>query len=335
MRLGDDGRDRRNDHDDVTQDGNRKGEADGSETTEMSICEICAKERYEVDPELIEGANSCGGLLAHVQRAGLSVKPSPSSRAFGQRLLDEVGDFCWSAIMFVRPLGRRVTYKPRWFRNMKSVRPAQRMQWCRPSMESCLPHGARCEAPRPWENPHGCCQPLSTCVSLAQVVQPARLSPRIDVFALHPPLRGKQLPPGDQRCWWTFSQTMPVYVGGCVKVKLERKRCRGSEARYLMDRGEPCLVDGQDGSVVKERELGGQNRSPPPLTRVPEAYQHGLIRSSSHYQARCHFRVQHDNEGRLGEAAPINRYPSTCNSGWGGVTFTQGVSTTIILIMRK
>jgi hypothetical protein len=71
--LGDDRGDGRDDEDDVAGDGNGEGHADGLVPAEILVGQVGAKEGDEVDPELVEGSNAGGSVLAHVQGAGLAI----------------------------------------------------------------------------------------------------------------------------------------------------------------------------------------------------------------------------------------------------------------------
>lgn len=93
--LADDhGRDRRQNEDDVAEEVDSQGCADGLVPPPFGVGHPRAEQRHEVLPELVEDGDACRGALTHSQGAGLRWVGA-CCRAGGKRLLDEVGDF-WS-----------------------------------------------------------------------------------------------------------------------------------------------------------------------------------------------------------------------------------------------
>ena len=62
---------RRRDQDDMTSDGNQDRHPNSVEATEIRVGNVSTEKRDEVDPELIEGSKTRGGLLAETESARL------------------------------------------------------------------------------------------------------------------------------------------------------------------------------------------------------------------------------------------------------------------------
>lgn len=94
VRDGNDGRSGRRSEDNVADSGSQDGYPDGLETTPVCIRDVRAEEGHYVDPELVEGSQPGGCLLAHTKCTGLSISSAWVESLAGGRagvwLLNEV-----------------------------------------------------------------------------------------------------------------------------------------------------------------------------------------------------------------------------------------------------
>lgn len=87
-----DGRESRDDKNDVADDIDTKGIADGLVTAPVLVGNERSEEGHEILPELVESSDTSRSSLTHTKDTRLFII-STSCRALRERLLDEVGDY--------------------------------------------------------------------------------------------------------------------------------------------------------------------------------------------------------------------------------------------------
>ena len=81
------------DQDDVTDDGDEDGELNGHVATEILISDIGTEKWHNVRPEGVEGGESSGRTLSHVEGTRLSGETGAGVGSWRKRSLNEVDDY--------------------------------------------------------------------------------------------------------------------------------------------------------------------------------------------------------------------------------------------------
>ena len=63
----------------MAEEGDAYGDTNGLETTPEGVCDVSTEKRHDVDPEGVEGGETCRSLLTEPKGTGLAVLATCSS----------------------------------------------------------------------------------------------------------------------------------------------------------------------------------------------------------------------------------------------------------------